>query len=169
MRFVRWLGRAAILGGCMVFTPLPALACSDPGWQLTANPISCLLLTRSGDFSYEAKNVCPESLHIGKRDSNGTGTSSLDIAPGASGELTLPAPAHEGQTAIYDCTAGTQAGDLRFTFGGGDCDSGCSVATGGRPSGSDLRGTLSVLGAFLSLAAYRRTRRRHTAATAASQ
>ncbi|MFZ5894378.1 MAG: hypothetical protein ACOY0T_25170 [Myxococcota bacterium] len=120
---------AAAIVAFSVSAARDAQAC-DAAWQLSGNAVSCVSLTRAGDYTYKVKNACSEPLHVAKRDQAQTGTASLTITPGSIGELSLPFPAKAGDAALYDCTAGNQAGELRFTFAAGDCG-GCSVARPG--------------------------------------
>ena len=131
-----------------------ARAC-DGSWKLSANPLSCVTLKQTSPFSYEVKNSCASSLSLSNRDTKATGTRTLDVTAMQASELMLPAPAKDGDLAVYDGNTGTDAGALRFTFSDGDCDGGCSVSRA--PGGS--RSSLG-LGALLALGAVALRRRR---------
>ena len=124
-----------------------ARACADAAWRLASNQVSCIEVQRAGDFTQRVKNSCPTSLQISRRDQTQSGTASLTIAAGASDDVALPAPANDGDTAVYDCIAGAQAGELRFAFDEGDCG-GCSVSRERPGSGAGSCVTLLALAAL---------------------
>jgi hypothetical protein len=153
---LRWLVAGGALGVGSLCAVSTAWACADAAWHLSSNSVSCVTAERAGDFTQSVKNTCPVPLQLTRRDQSQLGTANLTIAPGAAGELALPAPANEGDKATYDCIAGAQAGELGFAFSEGDCG-GCTVS---RHGGASPLGAVGALGTLASLTLLTARRRR---------
>ncbi|MGC4092318.1 MAG: hypothetical protein QM756_31430 [Polyangiaceae bacterium] len=133
----RWIVLATLAGALGVATARPSYACGNSAWRLSSNSLSCLSISPTvppGNFAVLLTNSCTAALHIANRNTTATGTRALDLEAGAKGvELQLPAPAKGGEAAVFDCTASTQSGELRFTFTADDDCAACNVTRVGQP------------------------------------